>query len=141
MSRIGTCEQWLAEHVRWLWKSDGKAEQRAPKNMGRHVAIWHEIFQKGDRGALVLKEGCVTYHHHPYPHCEHQCPPNGITLLGGFSTAPHNKRRTGQHDDPSFWELSVLPSHQTSKAISQPTIVPVPLKLIMRRRLQSGWWC
>ena len=55
--RIGTCEQWLSEHVRWLWKSDGKAEQRAPKKMGRHAATWHEIFQKGDRGVLVLKEG------------------------------------------------------------------------------------
>ena len=62
----------------------GRQNRELQNKFGRHAAIWHEILQKGDRGALVLKEGCVTYHHHPYPHCEHQCPPNGITLLGGF---------------------------------------------------------
>ena len=120
-TRIGCAAELVLDGVGSLM---GRQNRELQNKFGRHAAIWYEIFQKGDRGALVLKEGCVTYHHHPYPHCEHQCPPNGITLLGGFSTAPHNKRRTGQHDDPSFWELSVLPSHQTSKAIShaQPTI-------------------
>ena len=48
---------------------------------GRHAAIDHEIREKGGRGTLVLKQGGVPSC--LYPHREHECESNGITLMGG----------------------------------------------------------
>ena len=83
----------------------GRQNRELQNKFGRHAAIWHEIFQKGDRGALVLKEGCVTYHHHPYPHCEHQCPPNGITLLGGFFKGSAQQTQKWSVDNLQFLDV------------------------------------